>query len=134
VQEWGPVNLAHCHILMHVPPVIAPLFRSKPRRWAKAAIAKRGGVYAAGTTDCQKIRCSEHPERYADAYRAEVLAKVHYMLKCAPAELETRLGMVRQGTKPWGQSCPVYGKRAAVWQGWENATDEGRDWLVWHWQ
>jgi hypothetical protein len=129
VQEWGPFNLAHCHILFHVPPELAPLFRSKPRQWAHKVIAKRSGCYATGTTDCQKIKCSEHPELYRHAYHASLAFKVHYMLKCAPAELENRLGMTGRGPEPWGKSCTVYGKRLALWQGWQGWSNEGRDWL-----
>ena len=129
VQEWGPINLAHCHILLHVPPALAPLFRAKPRQWVAKIIAKRGGVYVRGSTDCHKIPNSENPDHYPDAYRAALTFKVHYMLKCAPAELEQKLGMTGRGPKPWGQSCPVYGKRLAAWQGWEKCCDEGRDWL-----
>lgn len=129
VQEWGPVNLAHCHILLHVPAHLAPLFRGRPERWARKVIADRGGSYVAGTTECQIIHCSEHPELYPDAYRAALAFKVHYMLKCAPAALEAKLRMIGRGPRHWGQSCPVYGKRLGVWQGWQNWSNEGRDWL-----
>lgn len=129
VQEWGPINLAHCHILLHVPPEIAPLFRGRSRRWAETIIAKRGGRYARGTTDCQKIRCSEQPELFPDAYRAALAFKVHYMLKCASAELENKLGMTWRGPVPWGQSRLVYGKRLALWQGWKSWSNQGQDWL-----
>lgn len=130
VQEWGPIYLAHCHILLHVPADLAPLFRGKPRQWARAVIAKRGGTYVVGTTECQIIRCSTQPALYPDAYRAALTFKVHYMLKCAPAALEQGLGMTARGPKAWGRSCRVYGKRLAVWQGWQEWSDEGRDWLV----
>ena len=130
VQEWGRINKAHCHILFHVPPPLAPLFNRKAQKWASAVIAKRGGSYAAGTTDCQIIRCSSQPDLYPDAYRAAVAFKIHYMLKCTPAELEAALSMTGRGIVPWGQSCPVYGKRLAVWQGWEKWSDKGSDWLV----
>jgi hypothetical protein len=129
VQEWGRINKAHCHILFHVPLALAPLFKRRAQTWARAVIAKRCGIYAAGTTDCQIIRCSEQPDHYPDAYRAALAFKVHYMLKCAPRELETRLGMMGRGIACWGQCCPVYGKRLAVWQGWEKCSDEGRNWL-----
>lgn len=129
VQEWGPVNLAHCHILFHVPPALAPLFKGRPRVWAAKVIAKHGGSYATGTTDCPKIRCSDRPELYPEAYCAALAFKVHYMLKCAPAALEQALGMTGRGPKPWGQSCMVYGKRLAIWQGWQKSSDEGRNWL-----
>ena len=129
VQEWGPINLAHCHILFHVPPALAPLFRGRPKVWAAKVIAKYGGCYAKGTTDCPKIPFSASPDQYPDAYCAALVFKVHYMLKCAPAGLEVRLGMAGRGPKPWGQSCTVFGKRLAVWQGWQRCCDEGRDWL-----
>ena len=130
VQEWGRINKAHCHILFHVPPSIAPLFKRKAQRWARTVIDRRGGTYVAGTTDCQIIRSSDHPESYAAAYHASLAFKVHYMLKCAPADLEVRLGMAGRGMTKWGQSCPVYGKRLAVWQGWQRCTEEGRNWLA----
>ncbi|MDP3908232.1 MAG: hypothetical protein Q8Q53_13585 [Novosphingobium sp.] len=38
-----------------------------------------------------------------------------------PAALEGRLGMIGQGPKPWGQPSLVYGKRLAIWQGWQRA-------------
>lgn len=129
VQEWGRINKAHCHILFHVPPALAPLFKRKAQKWARTIIAKRGGTYVAGATDCQIIRCSDRPDSYPDAYRANLAFKVHYMLKCAPAALEGALGMTGRGIKTWGQSCPVYGKRLAVWQGWQKWSEEGRDWL-----
>jgi hypothetical protein len=130
VQEWGPVNLAHCHILFSVPPALAPLFKGKAKIWTATVIAKRGGTYMRGTTDCQKIRSSEHPELYPDAYRASLAFKVHYMLKCAPAELENRLAMTGRGVAHWGQACPVYGKRLGIWQGWQGCCDQGQDWLT----
>jgi len=129
VQEWGPINQAHCHILLHVPAELAPLFRGKPTKWTRKVVAKHGGLYKAGTTDCQKIPSSDNPDRYPDAYRAALAFKVHYMLKCAPAELDAKLGMTGRGLKAWGKSCPVYGKRLAVWQGWEKCCGEGWNWL-----
>lgn len=129
VQEWGPINEAHCHILLHVPPPIGPLFRGRPSKWARKVIATHGGTYAGRTTDCQKIHYSEHPYRYPEAYRRALAAKVHYMLKCAPGELETKLGMTGLGPRSWGQSCPVHGKRLAIWQGWRDITEGGLDWF-----
>ena len=69
-----------CHILLHVPADLVPLFRSKTRHWARAVIAKRGGTYAVGTTECQIVRCSTQPSLYPDAYRSALTFKVHYML------------------------------------------------------
>lgn len=125
VQEWGPVTEAHCHILLHVPPMMTPLFRGRPSKWSRKVIADHGCHYARGTTDCQKIWCSEHPDRYPEAYQGALTTKVHYMLKCAPAELETKLGMAGLGPRPWGRSCPVHGKRLAIWQGWRGVAEGG---------
>ena len=35
----------------------------------------------------------------------------------------TRTGMVGRGRVPWGQSCPTFGRRLSIWQGWK--TDAG---------
>ena len=115
VQEWGNKFGAHCHILLHVPPDLAPLFRVMPRRWACKVL---GGCYVAGVVDSEKLSSAGAFHALPAAYEAQVMGKVHYMLKCAPAALEAPLGMVGRGHRDWGQSCPVYGKRAGVWQGW----------------
>ena len=115
VQEWGTKYGAHCHILLHVPPNLAPLFRPMPRRWTRKVL---GGVYVIGVVECEKLVSANAAHGLPAAYEAQVMGKVHYMLKCAPAALEAPLGMVGRGHRDWGQSCPVYGKRAGVWQGW----------------
>jgi hypothetical protein len=114
VREWGPKFGAHCHILLHVPPDLDPLFRSMPKRWAKKFL---GGAYVAGVVQSQRLYPPTSATADPAAYEAQLLGKVHYMLKCAPAILEGKLGMIGMGEKPWGQSCRVYGKRAGVWQG-----------------
>jgi len=113
-QEWGEVNGAHCHILLHVPPELDPLWRPMPMRWAKHIL---GGHYVADVMRCDRVPYSAHPA--SDAYLAALYGKLHYMLKCAPTELEGKLDMTGRGHKPWGQSSLVYGKRAGVWQGWK---------------
>ncbi|MFX8362537.1 hypothetical protein ABTL34_19435, partial [Acinetobacter baumannii] len=50
------------------------------------------------------------------AYLTDLMGKLHYMLKCAPERLEDDLDMTRRGPKPWGEKCPVRGKRLATWQ------------------
>lgn len=114
VQEWGPRFGAHCHLLLHVPKELEPLFRPMPLRWVKGIIGKQ---YSAGTLQSQRLRAAHNAN--PDHYRAELYGKLHYMLKCAPADWERELGMAGKGHKPWGQSCPVIGKRAGVWQGWK---------------
>jgi len=114
VQEHGGRFGQHCHLLLHVDPTMDALFRPMPLRWVKSILS---GGYSGGTLQCQKLGSARSASRYPEAYHAELLGKVHYMLKTAPEALEDRLGMVGWGHKPWGQSCRVIGKRAGVWQG-----------------
>ena len=110
VQESGPGN-AHCHILLHVPRTLDPLFRPMPLRWVKRLL---GGHYGKGVLQSQRLVICASPDGYPPAQRAELLGKVHYMLKTAPAASEQTLGMVGMGYKSWGRSCLVHGKRCAV--------------------
>jgi hypothetical protein len=109
VQEWGGFNRAHVHILLHVPPNLDPIFRPMPLRWTKQLLP---AVYISGVLECQKLGFAN----YAPARHADVMGKVHYMLKCAPAALEAKLGMTGRGYAQWGKSCAVSGKRLARWQ------------------
>ena len=113
VQEFGDVNGAHCHILLHVPPKFDPLFRPMPRRWVSRVL---GGRYAPGVLQSQSLRTRPGAASNRVAYEAELMGKLHYMLKCAPAALEGDLDMAGRGHVDWGQSCLIYGKRAAAWQ------------------
>lgn len=115
VQEYGDTFGQHCHLLLHVDPAIDELFRPMPLRWVKAILP---GPYVAQTLQCQKLAAARSADRQPEAYHAQIMGKLHYMLKTASEALEAPLGMVGWGHKDWGQSCPVYGKRAAVWQGW----------------
>lgn len=114
VQESGRVFGQHAHILLHVSPDLAPLFRSRPLAVVKNILP---GRYVAGVLQTQRLRFANASNYYA--YEAELLGKLHYMLKCAPNNIEKAMGMDRFGRKDWGQRCPVLGKRAAVWQGWQ---------------
>lgn len=109
VQEWGSFNGAHVHILLHVPPLFDPIFRPMPLRWAKRLLP---AAYVTGVVECQKVVYAANTR----AREAEVLGKVHYMLKCAPVAFESKLGMVGRGYVEWGKSCIVTGKRLARWQ------------------
>jgi hypothetical protein len=118
VQEHGEINGAHIHILLHVPCALAKQFSPMPLRWIKQILP---GAYVAGVCQSQKIGTAAMPETAPIAYKAELMAKVHYMLKCAPAALESDLAMAGWRTpysKHWGQRCIVYGKRLGIWQGW----------------
>jgi hypothetical protein len=109
VQEWGSINGAHVHILLHVPPCLDPIFRPMPLRWTKQILP---AAYIGGVLDCQKLGFKSN----TPAREEEVIGKVHYMLKCAPAALESKLGMTGRGHAEWGKSCMVFGKRLARWQ------------------
>jgi len=98
VQESSPGN-AHCHILVHIPAGIEPLFRPMPRRWIKKPL---GGAYMAKTLQSQRLRLCASSWAPFEAQEAELMAKVHYMLKTTPAALERALDMDGRGHKSWG--------------------------------
>ncbi len=109
VQEWGSFNGAHVHILLHVPPNLDPIFRPMPLRWTKRLLPAE---YISGVIECQKLGFANN----APAREADIMGKIHYMLKCAPVAFEGKLGMVGRGYTDWGKSCMVTGKRLARWQ------------------
>tara|TARA_B100000678_G_scaffold290613_1_gene303994 strand:- start:6076 stop:6708 length:633 start_codon:yes stop_codon:yes gene_type:complete len=116
VQECGSEYGAHVHMLAHVPPHLDPLFRPKPLHWTKLCLP---GPYVARVVECQRIAFARNPEGNAAAYRADLMSKVHYMLKCAPADLEPALGMHlwrSNVSKNWGRSGVTFGKRSGRWQ------------------
>jgi hypothetical protein len=118
VQEHGERNGAHCHILLHVPPELDPLFRKMPLRWVKRIL---GGQYVKRALLAKRLSLAscaraDNAIGIPEAYYVQLMGKVHYMLKCAPAVLELDLGLHRFSHAEWGQSCLIYGKRAGVWQ------------------
>lgn len=113
VQERGRIFGQHAHILLHVPAELDLLFRPMPRRWVKSITAK---PYLKGTLNAQRLASAYSCEANPALYRAVLLGKLHYMLKCAPEPLEGALGLTWRGHKPWGQSNLVIGKRAGAWQ------------------
>lgn len=119
VQEWGVVNGAHVHLLLHVPENLDWHFRLMPMRWAKHCL---GGRYVRGTLDSKRVRAGWFGWSYYEA----LFRRVHYMLKCAPHELEEQLGMSGKGAERWGKSGLTYGKRLAVWQ----TRGNSHPWLV----
>ena len=113
VQEHGAKFGQHCHLLLHVDQVMDDLFRTMPLRWVKDIIPH---CYERKTIDSQKLSAARSAQNNPAAYEAQILGKLHYMMKTAPETLEGPLGLTGWGHKPWGQSCLVYGKRAGVWQ------------------
>jgi hypothetical protein len=95
-----------------------------PLRWAKQLMQ---GRYVKRAVQSQRLASAYAQEPLTGHYRAELLGKLHYMMKTAPAVLEEPLGLTGWGHKPWGQSCLVIGKRAATWQGWEKHADRPPD-------
>jgi hypothetical protein len=118
VQECSKGSGAHCHILLHVPPVLDPLFSRQPQKWARVVL---GGDYTRGVIDCRRFSYDDASGLLSDAYQGELLSRLHYMLKCAPPDAEVALDMTGASTAPWGQSGLVYGKRAAAWQRWRKS-------------
>lgn len=112
-QEAGQKYGAHAHALFHVPKELDSLFRTMPCRWAKHVL---GGHYRARTVKCEALQYRAAAYTNPPLYWAKVNGKLHYMLKCAPAELEGPLGLTGWGHENWGKCCKVYGKRAGVWQ------------------
>ncbi len=121
VQERGDWNGAHVHMLLHVPPDLITGFRPMHMRWVKQIIP---GKYQKGVSQMDTIGSPMAPLHSPDYYRSLLMAKVHYLLKCAPKEFEVQLGMDQWRTPHsayWGRRCTVYGKRLAIWQGWNQA-------------
>jgi hypothetical protein len=112
-QETGDVFGQHAHILLHVPPDLAELFRPMPRRWAKAIT---GGRYIPGTVLSKRVAGASAVWTNPLQYEAGLRGRLQYMLKCAPKPLERKLGLYGWGQKPWGQLTRVIGKRAGTWQ------------------
>lgn len=117
VQEFGPVLGAHCHVLIRIPPHLAPLLKGGLAVMARKVVKDFGGYPCAGLFDSEKLPFADNPSLSPAAFEAALWGKVHYMLKCAPEALEREFDMLGRGHKPWGQSCPVRGKRLGVWQG-----------------
>lgn len=108
VQEHGPVNGAHVHMLLHVPPDLDPLFRPMPLRWVKHLLP---GRYVPSVLQCQKIAGGRYYSATPDLYRMNLERKLEYMLKASSGEIAARF------TGRWlPRGCIVQGKRAGVWQ------------------
>lgn len=114
VHEWGAKNGAHVHILLHVPRHLTREFRVMPLRWTKALLPM---AYVAGTTKSKPVIggcASDDVSR--DLYGISLAARIHYMLKAAPPDLERELDIMHWGRSRWGQTSRIFGKRAGVWQ------------------
>lgn len=114
VHEWGRKNGAHVHILLHVPKRLKDEFRVMPLRWTKAILP---GRYISGTTKSKPVLGGHAPHDVSwDVFGISLGARIHYMLKAAPPALEAEVEVVGWGRSSWGQTSPIFGKRAGVWQ------------------
>lgn len=113
VQEAGDTFGQHAHILLHVPRELDLLFRPMPLRYVKSILKTR---YVAGSLQTQRLASAYSWKSNPELYRAVLLGKLHYMMKCAPRQLECALDLKGWGYKEWGQASRVIGKRAGTWQ------------------
>lgn len=114
VHEWGRVNGAHVHILMHVPARLDSEFSRMPRRWVQKLLPLG---YVKGAVDTKKLPGANTPDDVSmDLYSHALSSRLHYVLKAAPPALEGKLGLTGCGHAQWGRSSRVYGQRAGSWQ------------------
>lgn len=115
VHEWGPVNGAHVHLLMHVPSHLSSEFSRMRLRWVRHLLPSG---YVTKTVDSKKLPGADAPDNVsAEVYRHSLLARLHYVLKAASPELEWKLGLTGHGRVRWGRYCRVFGQRYGCWQG-----------------
>ncbi|MEP2990614.1 MAG: hypothetical protein ABJN65_07055 [Parasphingorhabdus sp.] len=98
----------HVHILFHVPPDLAPLFRKFPYRWIKLISTCKP---MKGMLKSKTIRGYSSLVSSPELYLANLDYYVHYILKAAPADVADRLCL--RFSEKRGR---VIGKRAAVCQ------------------
>ena len=118
VQECGGTLGAHCHLLLHVPPELDPLFRGLPLKWVKSLLP---GKYRSGVIQSKRILNAPRKGEENLAYQPELQGRLHYMLKCTPEKYEDELGLLGWSLVRWGKRQRVIGKRLGVWQGWKKA-------------
>lgn len=108
VQENSRNNGAHVHILMHVPPQLDPLFRTKPLQWVKNIVP---GHYVAGVMQSQRIRGAGSRTVVTPLHEANLQRRLQYMLKGCDRATGAKLGLPR-----CGEASLITGKRLGVWQ------------------
>ena len=95
VREGGPAKGEHVHILLHLPPDLAPGFRRCVRGWLKACGAswRRGVMYSRPVG--RSLRHALGGDLYTESYRDHLAAGLGYILKGATAEARKRIGLLR---------------------------------------
>ena len=105
VQEYAESVGCHVHILLHVPELAFQMFS----KWLRQRITHwLGKGYI---TDHLHIRRLPSSTDKPDDHAAVGRQKLHYMLKCAPTEIEAGLGLEGWGDAEWGQKGLVHGRR-----------------------
>lgn len=117
VQECGRTLGTHCHLLLHVPSELDPLFRGMPLKWVKSILP---GKYVSGVIQSKRILNAPRQGHESLAYQPELQGRLHYMLKCTPMKYEVELGLLGWSLVRWGEQQKVTGKRLGVWQGWRS--------------
>ena len=108
VQENSRKNGAHVHIVLHVPPALDALFRTKPLKWVKAMLPSR---YVAGVIQCQRIRGAGRSADVSPLHAANLHRRLAYMLKGCDRATGLSLRLPR-----FGDASITFGKRLGVWQ------------------
>lgn len=111
VREGGLAKGEHVHILLHLPPDLAPEFRRRVRGWLQCCGARwrRGVMYSRPVG--RSLRHAMGGHVYSEAYADHLAAGVGYIVKGATAETGARLGLRR--LEPGGV---IVGKRSGVSQ------------------
>jgi len=123
VHEWGVRNGAHAHILLHVPRHLDKEFGRLPLKWVKRLLPTG---YRQGALKSLKLLGGNAPDGIsAQIYAESLMYRLHYMMKAANPALEAKLKLVGASHAVWGQSSPIYGKRAGCWQAKKPSTDDG---------
>jgi hypothetical protein len=107
VREGGEMKGEHVHILMHVPPDLAPGFRRRLRGWLKACGAAwlRGVMFSRPVG--RSLRHAMGGDVYGETYAGHLAAVVGYVVKGAEPDAAARFGLGR--VEPGGR---IVGKRS----------------------
>ncbi len=106
-RETGDAKGSHVHILLHLPPALAPSFFAMQRGWLRRVTGRpyRAGVLLsraiAGARDC--------PLQGSERYRVNLVKLINYQRKGAPLGVAATIGQTT--FEPTYQGC-IIGKRA----------------------
>jgi len=109
VRETGPNKGEHVHLLIHLPPDLAPGLKRRQRGWLKACGAnwKAGVIYSRPIG--LSLRHAEREDVGVEGYEANLSEALDYVLKGGDAAMREGLGVRR--SEPGGR---LLGKRCGV--------------------